>query len=401
MLGFDQLKELIFQNESKIVLLVMDGLGGLPREPEGFTELETAHTPNMDYLASHGICGLLDPIAPGITPGSGPAHLALFGYDPLRYEIGRGVLEALGIGFPLEKDDLAARGNFCTIDEKGSVTDRRAGRIDTSFNAMLCEKLSEIKLPGLEIFVRPVKEHRFVVVFRGPGLSDRLTETDPQRVGLPPLPVEPLTPEAEATAKMINAWVEKAREILAPHYPANMLLLRGFSSNPQLPPMQEVYGLKPAAIATYPMYKGVARLVGMDVLDTGETFADEIATLEAHWKDYDFFYIHVKRTDTYGEDGNFEAKVALIEEVDRYIPRIMALNPDVLIITGDHSTPAVLKSHSWHPVPVLLYSRYVRPDGLEKFGERACARGSIGRMPALNLMRLALAYALRLNRFGA
>lgn len=401
MLDFERLRELVFQNENKIVLLVLDGLGGVPKEPGGLTELETAHTPNMDRLASQGICGLLDPIAPGITPGSGPAHLALFGYDPLRYEIGRGVLEALGIGFPLEKEDLAARGNFCTVDEMGLVTDRRAGRIDTQFNAMLCDKLSEIKLPGLEIFVRPVKEHRFVVVFRGPGLSDKLSETDPQRVGLPPLLVEPLEPEAEVTAKLVNAWIERAREILRPHHPANMLLLRGFSKNPQLPSMQEVYGLRPAAIATYPMYKGVAKLVGMDVLETGEEFADEVSTLEAHWKDYDFFYIHVKKTDTYGEDGNFEAKVALIEEVDRHISRIMALNPDVFIITGDHSTPSVLRSHSWHPVPVLLYSRYVRPDGLEKFGERTCARGSIGRMPAVNLMRLALAYALKLNRFGA
>jgi 2,3-bisphosphoglycerate-independent phosphoglycerate mutase len=400
-MDFDRLKELVFQNEAKIVLLVMDGLGGLPREPGGLTELESAHTPNMDFLASRGICGLLDPIAPGITPGSGPAHLALFGYDPLRYEIGRGVLEALGIGFPLEKDDLAARGNFCTVDEKGLVTDRRAGRIDTQFNAMLCQKLEEIKLPGIETFVKPVKEHRFVVVFRAPGLSDKLTETDPQRVGLPPLPVKPLAPEAQATAETVNAWIEKAREILSPHPPANMLLLRGFSKNPQLPSMREIYGLKPAAIATYPMYRGVARLVGMDVLETGEEFADEISTLEAHWKDYNFFYIHVKKTDSYGEDGNFEAKVALIEEVDRHIPRIMALNPDVFIITGDHSTPAVLKSHSWHPVPVLLYSRYVRSDGVEKFGERACAKGSIGRMPAVNLMPLALAYALKLNRFGA
>ena len=400
-MDFDRLKELVFQNEAKIVLLVMDGLGGLPREPGGLTELESARTPNMDFLASRGICGLLDPIAPGITPGSGPAHLALFGYDPLRYEIGRGVLEALGIGFPLEKDDLAARGNFCTVDEKGLVTDRRAGRIDTQFNAVLCEKLSEIKFPGFEIFVKPVKEHRFVVVFRGPGLSDKLTETDPQRIGLPPLPVKPLAPEAESTAEVVNAWIEKAREILSPHYPANMLLLRGFSKNPQLPSMREIYGLKPAAIATYPMYRGVARLVGMDVLETGEEFADEVSTLEAHWKDYDFFYIHVKKTDSYGEDGNFEAKVALIEEVDRHIPRIMALNPDVFIITGDHSTPAVLRSHSWHPVPVLLYSRYVRPDGIEKFGERACAKGSIGRMLAVNLMPLALAYALKLNRFGA
>ncbi|HDN79406.1 MAG TPA: 2,3-bisphosphoglycerate-independent phosphoglycerate mutase [Chloroflexi bacterium] len=401
MTRFELLKELTYVNQTKIVLLVIDGLGGLPREPGGLTELEAAHTPNMDALAAKSICGLLDPITPGITPGSGPSHLALFGYDPLRYEIGRGVLEALGIGFPLEKDDLAARGNFCTVDENGLVTDRRAGRIPTSLNEKLCEELAQIELPGVKIFIRPVKEYRFMLVFRGKGLSEKLSETDPQRVGLAPLPVEPLAPEAEETARLVNTLVEKAKEILASHHPANMVLLRGFSKDPCLPKMQEVYKLKPAAIATYPMYRGVAKLVGMDLLDTGDKFTDEISTLESHWQEYDFFYVHVKKTDSYGEDGNFDARVALIEEIDQHIPRILALEPDVFIITGDHSTPSVLRSHSWHPVPVLLYSRYVRPDGLDRFGERACAQGSIGRMPAVNLMTMALAYALRLNKYGA
>ncbi len=402
MANLELMKELsIPARENKIILLVLDGLGGAPREPGGPTELEAAHTPNLDSLARKSICGLLDPVLPGITPGSGPSHLALFGYDPLRYEIGRGVLEALGIGFPLEKDDLAARGNFCTVDEQGLVTDRRAGRIPTSLNAELCKALSQIQLPGVRVFVEPVKEHRFVLVLRGPGLSEELTETDPQKTGLAPLPVKPLAPEAEETAQLLNRWIEEARRLLADRHPANMVLLRGFSKDPRLPKMQEVFKLKPAAVATYPMYKGVARLVGMEVLDTGETFADEVATVESHWDDYDFFYVHVKKTDSYGEDGNFDAKVALIEEVDGLIPRLLDLKPAVLIVTGDHSTPSVLKSHSWHPVPVLLYSRWVRPDGLDAFGERACRYGSIGRMPSVHLMSLALAYALRLKKFGA
>jgi len=401
MVDFSVIKQLYVTNDSKIVLLVMDGLGGLPVEEGGPTELEAAHTPNMDALAKESICGLLDPIAPGITPGSGPSHLALFGYDPFRYEIGRGVLEALGIGFPLEKKDLAARGNFCSVDENGLITDRRAGRIPTSVSEKLCKELSGIELPGVQTFVRPVRDYRFVLVLRGDGLSERLSETDPQRLGVAPLPVKPLSPEAEETARLVNTWIEKAREILASHHPANMVLLRGFSKDPQLPKMQDVFGLRPAAIATYPMYRGVAKLVGMDLLPTGDAFSDELDTLEAHWDKYDFFYVHVKKTDSYGEDGNFEAKVHLIEEVDSQLPRILALKPDVLIITGDHSTPSLLRSHSWHPVPLLLHSRYVRPDGLEAFGERACIRGSLGRLPATALMPLALAYSLRLNKYGA
>jgi len=401
MIGFERIKEIAIETPSKIILLVMDGLGGLPDPRSGKTELETASTPNLDQLAARSICGLHDPVSPGITPGSGPAHLALFGYDPLVYDIGRGVLETLGIDFDLQEKDLAARGNFCTVDEKGLVVDRRAGRIPTDRSSELCQLLNKIHLDGVQLFVNPVREHRFSVVFRGDDLSAELTESDPQQVGLAPMTIEALSPQAERTARMVNEFVEKAKATLAKSRPANMVLLRGFSKYPNLPEMGEVYRLNPAAIATYPMYRGLAKLVGMKILPTGEGIEAEFATLRQHYEEHDFFYVHVKRTDSAGEDGNFEAKVKAIEEVDAHLPQLMGLAPDVLIITGDHSTPAVLGAHSWHPVPVLLYSRWCRPDRLGEFSERACRSGSLGRLPAVEIMPLAMAYARKLNKFGA
>ncbi len=406
MADLDFIRKLVVPATSKIVLLVIDGVGGLPMKEGGLTELETARTPNLDALAARSICGLSEPISPGITPGSGPAHLALFGYDPIRYQIGRGVLEALGIGFDLQPSDLAARGNFCTVDAKGLVTDRRAGRISTEKCIELSNLLSEIELPGVEVLVEPVKEHRFLLVLRGDGLSDELTESDPKRLGVPPLPIEPKPeasndPAAQRTAQLVSEFVAQARAILADHHPANMLLLRGFAKLPKWPTMEEAYGLKAAAIATYPMYRGVAKLVGMEALDTGETIAEEFECLAENYDRYDFFFLHIKKTDSAGEDGDFDRKVALIEEVDRNIPSLLGLEPEVIIVTGDHSTPALLRSHSWHPVPLLLYSRYCRPDAVKEFSERACATGALGRFPAVEIMPLALANAGRLVRFGA
>jgi 2,3-bisphosphoglycerate-independent phosphoglycerate mutase len=401
-MDFAFLKNIVVSAQTKIVLLVMDGLGGLPLEPVGKTELETAHTPNLDALAARSALGLADPVAPGITPGSGPGHLGIFGYDPLHYEIGRGVLEALGIDFPLTAKDVAARGNFATVDAAGLLTDRRAGRISTETNRELVQLLRTIKLPGVEIFVETVKEHRFVFVMRGAGLGDALSETDPQKLGVPPLPVKALDTRSRKTAKLVNQFVTQARKLLADKHPANMILLRGFAKHPAIPSYAEVFGLRAAAIAVYPMYRGLAKLLGMTTLPVnGETVADEFATLEKHWNDFDFFYLHVKKTDSAGEDGDFARKVQVIEQVDALIPRLLALNPDVVIVTGDHSTPALLKSHSWHPVPVLLYSKFVRADGIAEFGERACARGSLGRLRAQELMPLALANAQRLTKFGA
>jgi 2,3-bisphosphoglycerate-independent phosphoglycerate mutase len=388
----------------KIVLAVMDGLGGMPMEPGGPTELEAAHTPNLDQLAREGATGLSIPVAPGITPGSGPGHLSLFGYDPLRYEIGRGVLEALGIDFPLQANDLAARGNFCTVDEQGRIVDRRAGRIPSAVGARLCEKLQrETKLPGYEVFVRPVKEYRFALVVRGPGLADGLSETDPQRVGVPPLPIQALKddPAAVHTASLLNDWLEQARRVLADEHPANSLNLRGLAKDPGIPKFQDIYKLKAAAIAVYPMYRGVARLCGMQVLPTGDTMASELDTLEQNWGQFDFFFVHFKYTDSRGEDGDFAAKVKVIEEIDGYMSRLRALKPAVLVVTGDHSTPALLRSHSWHPVPLLMWGAYVRPDEVTCFGERPCMRGGLGHILAKEIMPLAMAHADRLAKFGA
>lgn len=396
------ISDLAIPGTSKIVLLLLDGLGGAPMYPGGLTELETARTPNLDALAAESICGLHDPIAPGIAPGSGPSHLALLGYNPLENQIGRGVLEALGIDFDLQANDMAARGNFCTVDKSGLITDRRAGRIPTEKGTELVKLLRSITIPEVEVFVEPVKDYRFVLVLRGHGLSGPVTETDPQKLGAAPLPVKALNAGAERTAALFNQWISKAREILADLQPANMITLRGLDKNRGLPSMEEVYGFRAAAIAGYPMYRGVSRLVGMEVLPTGETIAEEADTLKAHWADFDFFFLHVKKTDSAGEDGDFEQKVVLIEEADQFlVPAILQLEPDVLIVTGDHSTPALLRAHSWHPVPFLLHSRYCRADVVKEFSERGCANGALGRFPATDIMPLAMANALRLTKFGA
>ncbi len=401
-MDFDFLKNLVVPAQTKIALILMDGLGGLPLEPNGKTELETARTPNLDALAAQSALGLADPVAPGITPGSGPGHLGIFGYDPLQYEIGRGVLEALGIDFDLGPKDVAARGNFASVDAAGLLTDRRAGRIATEVNAELVKLLRTIKIPAIEIFVETVKEHRFVFVMRGAGLGDALSETDPQKIGVPALPVKARDAKSRKAAKLANQFIAKARKLLADKHPANMLLLRGFAKHPAIPSYQEVFGLRAAAIAVYPMYRGLAKLLGMKTLKVdGETVADEFTTLEKNWNDFDFFYLHVKKTDSSGEDGDFARKVHVIEQVDALIPRLLALKPDVVIVSADHSTPALLKSHSWHPVPVLLYSKFVRADGVVEFSERVCARGGLGHLRAQELMPIALANAQRLTKFGA
>lgn len=401
MIDLEQISGLARATPSKIVLLVLDGLGGLPHTETGITELETAKTPNLDRLAKEGICGMVDPVSAGITPGSAPGHLALFGYDPLRFSVGRGALAALGIDFKLEKGDLAARGNFCTLDQSGIITDRRAGRIPTEKCTELCLLLDGISIIGVAVLVSPVREHRFVVIFRGENLSSELGDSDPQLEGVPPKAVVPLSTEAAKAAHIANEFITTARDKLTERYPTNMVLLRGFAHYPDFPKMSEVFSLKPAAIASYPMYRGLAKVVGMELLSTGTTIAEKFATFEQHFDSYDFFFIHVKETDTAGEDGDFDRKVNAIEEVDRALPRLIGLNPDVIVVTADHSTPAVLKGHSWHPVPFLLRSKWCRPDGVEEFSESACTKGSLGRFPGADIMPLALANALKLGKYGA
>ena len=389
------------KNDSKIVLLVADGLGGLPLQPGGKTELETANTPNLDDLAKRGTLGLSTPVLPGITPGSGPGHLGLFGYDPLKFNIGRGVLEALGIDFDLGPNDVAIRGNFCTIAGDGNITDRRAGRIASEIGARLCEKLNAIAIPGIEVFVRPVKEYRLVIVLRGEGLGGEINDTDPQKTGVPPLPPVARDEASQRTSELCVEFLRQAAEILKDDQPANLLTMRGIAKRPDIPTYEDVYGLRAAAIAVYPMYRGLARLVSMDVLDAGLTLDDQMDRLEAVWNDYDFFFVHYKYTDSTGEDGNFAAKVAKTEEVDTAIPRINALNPDVIIVTGDHSTPSKMRAHSWHPVPVLLAADMCRYDQCDAFSESQCLHGGLGQFEAKYLMSFAMAHAGRFEKYGA
>jgi 2,3-bisphosphoglycerate-independent phosphoglycerate mutase len=402
----DLTRQLFVKNETKIVLYVADGLGGLPQRPGGLTELETAKTPNLDKLAKDGILGGSIPVAPGISPGSGPGHLGLFGYDPVKYLIGRGALEATGIGFKLEPGDIAVRANFCTVDGAGNITDRRAGRIASEESAPLAIKLRDVKIPDVQVFVEPVKEHRFVIVLRGTGpnqgkLGDFVNDTDPQITGVPPLPAKARNPESENTAAALNEFIRQTREMLKGQSKANCATLRGVASKPNLPSYEEVYGLRAAAIAVYPMYKGLAQLVGMDVVGAPKNLDEQMELLKANWSKYDFFFIHFKYTDSTGEDGNFAAKVQCTEDFDAAVPKIMALRPDVFIATGDHSTPSMLKSHSWHPVPTLLWAKNCRTDACEKFGEAECLRGGLGQFQARHLMTLALANAGRLSKYGA
>ncbi|HEY8496373.1 MAG TPA: 2,3-bisphosphoglycerate-independent phosphoglycerate mutase [Limnochordales bacterium] len=397
----DLLKELAVPADTKIVLLVMDGLGGLPHPETGLTELETARTPNLDALARRGSLGLATPVAPGVTPGSAPAHLALFGYDAVKYRIGRGVLSAVGVGLDIKPEDVACRINFATM-ENGVITDRRAGRIPTEEAARLCQRLREIRLPGVEIIIEPEMQYRAVVILRGPGLSEHVSDTDPQVTGRPPLPARALAPEAEATAELVNRFIAEANRVLAGEPRANTILVRGFGRLPAIPSFAELYQLRAAVLAIYPMYRGLAKIVGMTELPAGKSLADQVASLKQAWNDFDFFFIHVKGTDAAGEDGDFDRKVREIEAVDALLPEILALNPDVLVVTGDHSTPAALRSHSWHPVPVLLASRSARANPwVDGFGETACTRGTLGQLRSRDLMGLILAHAQRLKKFGA
>ena len=399
----DLIRSLCEPNSTKIVLLVADGLGGLPIEPGGPTELEKARTPNLDLLAAEGVVGLSTPVAPGITPGSGPGHLGLFGFDPREHQIGRGVLEALGIGVEVGPQDVAIRGNFCTVDADGRVTDRRAGRIPTETCEQLVAKLRQgIKIAGVETLIEPVREYRLVIRFRGDGLGDHVCDTDPLSTGLLTLEPKAGDPGSEKTAKIAAEFLRQARAILKDEHPANFLMMRGFARFPDIATMEEVYGPKSVAIAVYPMYRGLARLVGMTVVEPGKTLADQMEAARAQWAQYDFFFIHYKYTDSTGEDGNFAEKVAKIEALDAEIPALRALKPDVLIVTGDHSTPSRMRSHSFHPVPTLLWAPATcRPDLVKTFGERPCIQGGLGQFLAKDLLPLALAHAGRLQKFGA
>lgn len=385
-----------------ILLVVLDGLGGLPGEGSSLTELEAARTPELDELARTGSLGMLSPVAPGITPGSGPGHLALFGYDPETYLVGRGALSALGVGFDLAPGDLAARINLATLDAEGRVVDRRAGRPSDAEGRRVVEALLEgVSLGGdVQLFLVHEKEHRAVLVLRGEGLDARIADTDPQRTGVPPLEPRALDPGAEGSARLVADFLAQARALLGQGRPVSGLLARGFARYERLPSLGDRFGLDALGIARYPMYRGVARLVGMRTPGAPASDDEAVALMEAHFGSADFHFIHFKGPDARGEDRAFDAKVAAIEEVDGLMPRLAALGADVLVVTGDHSTPARMGAHSWHHVPVLLASSAARPTG-GAFSERGCRAGDLGTFEARHLMGLMLAHAGRLGKFGA
>ena len=400
MIDQEELRDCYTSTSSKIVLLVVDGLGGLAHPDTRLSELETANIPNLDAMAQESACGLTTPVLPGVAPGSGPGHLALFGYDPLKHLIGRGALEALGIEVALQPGDVAARGNFCLVDGDGLLVDRRAGRIPTEFSAPLCERLDKIEIDGVQMDVFPVQDYRFVLRLRGEGLSELISETDPQVTGAAALPVKPLTTEAKRTAELVNEFVSQASKLLAEEERANMVLLRGFAQMPNLPPMNDAYQLNTAGIAAYPMYRGLAEVAGMKVIPTGRTFGDEVETLRQNFDSHDFFFIHYKPADAAGEDGDFDAKVKCLEDLDPFIPQIRELNPDVFLVAGDHATPAIMAAHSWHPVPFMLHSKLTRGEGVPRFNERTCAQGSVGSILATQVMLLAMSHAGKLQKYG-
>jgi 2,3-bisphosphoglycerate-independent phosphoglycerate mutase len=395
------LAELIEPADTKILLVVMDGLGGYADADHG-TELEEAETPNLDRLATEGCTGLVEPVGPGITPGSGPGHLSLFGYDPEQFELGRGALSAAGLDFELQPGDVAARGNFATLGADGTVVDRRAGRIPDPDARAAVERLQQsVHVPGVEVFFRHEREHRLLVVLRGDGLDPRLTDTDPQRTGVRPLVAEALDPTAKRTADFVAEIDAQTRAALEGDGRANVVLLRGFDTHRELPSFATRYGLRSAAIAIYPMYRGIARLLGMDVLGRPADLGEQLALLRDAWDRYDYFFLHHKYTDSAGEDGDRARKIAAIETLDAVVPELRALGPDVIVVSGDHSTPSQIAAHSWHPVPTLLWSEHCGRDDTTRYGERWCRHGMLGIRPTKDLMPLMLANAGRLAKYGA
>ncbi len=395
------LTPLIQPAETKILLVVMDGLGGYADGERG-TELEEADTPNLDRLAADGVTGLVEPVGPGITPGSGPGHLGLFGYDPEQFELGRGALSAAGLDFELRPGDVAARGNLCTLAADGTIADRRAGRIPDDDAAAVVAKLQDqVRLDGAEVFFRHEREHRVLVVLRGPSLDPALTDTDPQHEGVAPLDPQAVEPDAKHTAELVSELASQARNVLAGEPKANGILLRGFDTHRELPGFAERYGLRAASVAIYPMYRGIARLLGMDVLGEPGSLDDELQILGDAWSNYDYFFLHHKGTDSAGEDGDAARKVRAIEQLDAVVPELRRLEPDVIAVSGDHSTPSQMAAHSWHPVPALLWSDRCGRDEVERFGERWCLRGGLGLRPTKDLMALMLANAGRLQKYGA
>ena len=379
--------------------MVVDGLGGMADERQG-TELEDASTPHLDDLAAGGVTGLLEPVGPGITPGSGPGHLALFGYDPVRFVLGRGALSAAGLGVPLHPGDVAARGNLCTLDAEGTVVDRRAGRISDEEGRRVVARLDE-EVAGAEFHHE--KGHRVLVVFRGDGPRPPDRRHGPAGDRRPAAgPPSPRSGGGGHRRRSSSATLEEVRRVLADEPAANGLLLRGFDTQRALPSFRERTGMRAAAVAVYPMYRGIAALLGFDVLGPPADLSEQVRLLEKHREDADLFFVHVKDADAAGEDGDRAAKIAAIERVDDAIlDLIAAADPGVVAVTGDHATPSQMAAHSWHPVPVLVHGPRCGRDETDRFGERWCRAGGLGTRPSTDLLPILMANAGHLAKYGA
>ncbi len=391
------------QNDGgSIVLLVMDGVGDIP-DDRGRTPLEAARTPNLDRIARKASLGRTIPIAPGVTAGSVAGHLALLGYDPMAVKIGRGPIDALGVGVDLQPGDVVMRGNFATVKD-GIVIDRRAGRLPGDTAAELCFALNaklRFKFEGIETQIAQTAEHRFVLHLRGNNLSPQITDTDPGQNGLPAKPCRANAPQAARTAEIVNIVAKAAADFLMINR-ANAILLRGAGARPHLASFNDHYGLNAMAVATYPTYRGIAAACGMELYpmmpsDAHDAINFAVSALQGPNK-HQFIFIHYKNTDTAGEDGNFDAKVAAIEHLDAALKPLVDQPPDVLVVAGDHPTPVAMRGHSWHPVPLMIASKWTPGGKNQRYTERQCADGELGTIKATDVMALAMGHAKRLRK---
>ncbi len=398
----------------KIVFIVFDGLADRPiKELGNKTPLEVANKPNLDELAKRGVNGLLDIISPGKRIGSDVAHLSILGYDPYKYYTGRGPLEASGIGLELDSNDVAFRANFATVSEDFTVIDRRAGRIKEGTKE-LEKAINEIDI-GVDFIFKASVAHRGALVLKGKGLSDKVSDTDPHEVGVKVMEAKPLenTKEAKRTAEIINEFTKKVHEVLNNHRvnverakrglpKANIVLLRGAGRTPKLEPFEKRYGIKGACIAKTAIIKGIARLLGMEVIDSKEDFLERGKQIFEALNRNDFVLLNIKEPDEAGHDGNYEKKIKIIEEADKMIGMFLDyVEENYLVVLSDHTTPVSFRDHTGDEVPVLIAGPEVRSDDVTTFSERSVYKGYLNRIRALDLMTYMLNLTNRLEKYGA
>jgi 2,3-bisphosphoglycerate-independent phosphoglycerate mutase len=405
----------------KILILICDGLGDRPVGAlKGKTPLEAAPRPNMNHFAKGGACAIIDIIAPGVRPGSDTAHLALLGFDPYKVYTGRGPFEAMGVGMEVRPGDVAFRCNFSTVNDKMEIEDRRAGRIKEG-TAELARALDGWEYEGVKVYFKEGTEHRGVLLLRALGLSPLVSDPDPHEEGVRPHECLPKAPEAALTARVVNAFVKRSHEILMEHpvnrerikagkRPANIILPRGAGMMPHLPSFQERFGMKCAAIAGVALVKGICRVAGMELLDvkgaTGGLDTDMDAKMKAALKaldSHDMVLVNIKAADLCGHDGDYKMKSKVAGRIDKALGLLRKDLPEDahFALTADHSTPCCAKDHTGDPVPLAIYGRHVRTDGVQTFGERACAGGGLGRLRGTDLLQVMLDLAGRSEKFGA